>query len=597
MKKQAILFILCLFAKALCGQVYDVHGDALLGRLTQEGWQVQHQSMAYDSLRLYISARAPKSSRYRLYVLPRQGKQWGSPQALFVESSTDSVSHLWPCIAPDGEHLYYVEERVLQKGKQLHVTRQIACAFMEGQKWQIGEPIIISSDDDISPLLLPDGVTMLFSRWEQESRREGHYGLYYTRKMDATNWLIPIAILPDDHRSLYGGHLISEGDSILYLTEQICQKKDTSYHLTSICLPTSFRCGAYKILTGCMREEQTGQALRGRLDVYDALTAQHLYTAYTHPQTGRFRLSLSPNRDYRIDATADGYSHYYITQEQSVDIYLSKQLGLTIGVYDAMEKMPIRVDRLRASDSATGKHIPIKQTVDSLGRIYIVPSLNKDYLLLFEKAGYYDYSINLSTTKPICFSASEFDIAMEPKMTRVNVQLLDAETDKELEGIIRGNTYLRQGEQCKLSCTAKGYFFADTAFITIADTTQEVVVRLRPLKKDMVVELRNIQFAYNSYLLSDASYEELDKLCRLMEDNPQMEIELSAHTDDRGSDAYNDRLSSQRGATVARYLVKAGISAQRIHTIGYGKRRPLVPNDSEENRERNRRVEFKVLNQ
>ena len=82
---------------------------------------------------------------------------------------------------------------------------------------------------------------------------------------------------------------------------------------------------------------------------------------------------------------------------------------------------------------------------------------------------------------------------------------------------------------------------------------------------------------------------------RLMEENPQMEIEVSAHTDDRGSDAYNDRLSSRRGEAVARYLIRAGVAAGRIHTVGYGKRRPLVPNDSEENRERNRRVEFKGL--
>ena len=595
LRKQGLIVVFCLLASVLRGQVYDLHGDAQLSLLTQHGWVVQHQSMAFDSLRLYISGRAPQDDKYRLYVLQKQGKTWGSPQSLFDASATDSVSHLWPSIAPDGEHLYYVVERVQQQGKQLRVIRQIACASWSNQGWKQGEPIIISSEDDISPLLLADGETLLFSRWVQTSHRDGHYSLFYTRKMDAMNWLLPLPLLPDDNRSLYGGYLLSEGDSTLYLTEQVCQRKDTSYLLTSVVLPAAYRSREYRVLTGRLRDEQTGLALRGTLDVYDALTAQRLFTAYTNPLSGRFRVALKPNMDYRIDAGAEGYSHYYITHEETVEILLSKQLGLTIGVYDALEQMPIRVDRMQVLDMATGKRIALKQTTDSLGRIRIMPLLNKDYRLVCEKAGYYDYSIDLSTTKPIRFSESEFDIAMAPKMTRVRVLLLDAETGDTLQGTIRGERYLRQHDTCKLSCTAKGYFFADTMFMTQSDTLQEVAVRLRPLRQDMVVELRNIQFAYNSYLLSDASYEELDKLRRLMEENPQMEIEVSAHTDDRGSDAYNDRLSSRRGEAVARYLIRAGVAAGRIHTVGYGKRRPLVPNDSEENRERNRRVEFKVL--
>ena len=53
-------------------------------------------------------------------------------------------------------------------------------------------------------------------------------------------------------------------------------------------------------------------------------------------------MALKPNMDYRIDAGAEGYSHYYITHEETVEILLSKQLGLTISVYDALEQMPTR---------------------------------------------------------------------------------------------------------------------------------------------------------------------------------------------------------------------------------------------------------------
>ena len=77
--------------------------------------------------------------------------------------------------------------------------------------------------------------------------------------------------------------------------------------------------------------------------------------------------------------------------------------------------------------------------------------------------------------------------------------------------------------------------------------------------------------------------------------NPTLRIELSAHTDDQGSDRYNDKLSTLRGQAVQSWLKKRGIDGERIESVGYGKRKPLVANDSEENRAINRRVEMRVI--
>jgi outer membrane protein OmpA-like peptidoglycan-associated protein len=110
----------------------------------------------------------------------------------------------------------------------------------------------------------------------------------------------------------------------------------------------------------------------------------------------------------------------------------------------------------------------------------------------------------------------------------------------------------------------------------------------------MVLQLRNIQFDHNSYALTKCYYSELDKLVKLMQDNPSMQIELSAHTDDVGSEQYNLRLSQQRGESARKYLIRKGVAAKRIIAKGYGKSKPLVPNDSDENRAINRRVEFTI---
>ena len=80
-----------------------------------------------------------------------------------------------------------------------------------------------------------------------------------------------------------------------------------------------------------------------------------------------------------------------------------------------------------------------------------------------------------------------------------------------------------------------------------------------------------------------------------MNDNPSIEIEMSAHTDSYGSDEYNIKLSDERALSVREYILSQGIDPKRIISQGYGETKPVVPNDSDDNRQLNRRVEFKIL--
>ena len=137
--------------------------------------------------------------------------------------------------------------------------------------------------------------------------------------------------------------------------------------------------------------------------------------------------------------------------------------------------------------------------------------------------------------------------------------------------------------------------YKDTALhIPYQDAAVTYTIPMFALREEMVLQLRNIQFDHNSYALTKSSYSELDKLVKLMQDNPSMQIELSAHTDDVGSDRYNMRLSQRRGESAMKYLLRNGIAADRIVAKGYGKTKPLVPNTSDENRAINRRVEFTI---
>jgi len=115
------------------------------------------------------------------------------------------------------------------------------------------------------------------------------------------------------------------------------------------------------------------------------------------------------------------------------------------------------------------------------------------------------------------------------------------------------------------------------------------------VKPNEVYILKHIYFDFNSYELMPLSNEELNYLLGIMKKNPTWKVELSGHTDDKGDNVYNYNLSMNRAKSVGRYLVQNGIVATRIKTIGFGKRKPLKKERTEEARATNRRVEVKFL--
>lgn len=118
---------------------------------------------------------------------------------------------------------------------------------------------------------------------------------------------------------------------------------------------------------------------------------------------------------------------------------------------------------------------------------------------------------------------------------------------------------------------------------------------LVPIEIGQVVRLNNVFFDFDKWSLRSESFIELDRVVKLLSENPAIEIEMSAHTDSRGSDEYNYKLSDNRARSVMDYIISKGIAANRIVSQGYGETKPVVPNDTDENRQLNRRVEFKIL--
>ena len=515
--------------------------------LETKGWSVQHSVMAWDSLSVYFSAQAPGASSYDLYVVRADGWRWGEPEKL-ASISTDE-DEWWPSISSDEGMLFYVHRTPANPNeKNSREKQQIWRAWYREGAWTEAAPLIISTENDSEPRILEDNRTLLFVRHTEGKRHEMNATTMCATMMDDHNWTLPMTYTETP-----------QAQPILAVSGNV-------------------------VMTKSRRPLTTGRVI-----VYDAMTEQLQQEARVHPVSGHWRVALLKNKHYRLAITAPGYSYQYIDirtdslaareERAAGTVVLDNQLVLRLNGYDAESQQTVYTTR----------------QVLPLGQLHSVR---------MQQTGYEDTTLVINTKRPTVFTETELDIPLQPLKSRHLFIVTNARTEALVDNAtLRLNgqpsaldTALRIGQEIALQVSAPGFLLYDTTLNTGATTQQATIrIRLLPIEKGMVLQLRNIQFEYDSYELTESSNEALESLAQLLLINPTLRIELSAHTDDQGSDRYNDRLSTLRGQAVESWLKRRGIDSERIESVGYGKRKPLVDNDNEEHRAVNRRVEIKVL--
>lgn len=145
---------------------------------------------------------------------------------------------------------------------------------------------------------------------------------------------------------------------------------------------------------------------------------------------------------------------------------------------------------------------------------------------------------------------------------------------------------------------ASDYLYFNAILDLIGEEGEEVLKRKYYLKKVEVgtkVVMDNIYFETGKSVLQPESFAALDEIFIFLDNNPDMKLEISGHTDNTGSLRINQRLSTERARAVVKYLVEQGATEENLSWKGYADSQPIEGNDTPEGREQNRRVEFKVL--
>lgn len=194
--------------------------------------------------------------------------------------------------------------------------------------------------------------------------------------------------------------------------------------------------------------------------------------------------------------------------------------------------------------------------------------------------------------------------ALTQKVVEASIELID-NTKNEVIATFKSNSStgkylvsLPSGKNYGIAVKAEGYLFHSENFdIPLSTGYQEVIkdVQLKNVAVGSKIILKNIFFDTDKATLRPESTNELERLTKLLNDVPTLKIEISGHTDSRGSDDHNLKLSQARAQSVVDYLINKGIAKDRLKAAGYGETKPIAPNDTEENLQLNRRTEFEIL--
>jgi outer membrane protein OmpA-like peptidoglycan-associated protein len=440
--------------------------------------------------------------------------------------------------------------------------------------------------------LSADGQTLFFA-----SDKPGGYGgvdIYKSRRDQSGNWGAPENLGPQINTSGDEMFPFMSNDSTLYFSSN-------------------------------------GHLGLGGLDVFST-NPTGTKEKWTAPENLGFPINTNKD-DFNYIIDKDNKNGYFASNRDGGkgddDIYKFVKKGVTICglVYDAKTNDPIegsKVVMYEVKDERGNK------MTNKDGTFCFSGTPKRVYKFVATKAGYLPNEVTVETDdKPVNVKIPmvkeggiNLEVLVLDKKTRepidmANVKLINTATNKEEKqqtnpdgkafySLEPNATYRIEGSK-DLPDPEMKYLTVSTTTSTVGKVppaTIYVTLELEKVKKGVAIKIENIYYDLDKWFIRPDAAKELDKLVKVLQDNPTMEIELSSHTDCRATIKYNATLSAKRAESAVQYIGSRGVSLSRMVAAGYGESRlvnkcacegtVVVPCTDEQHQE-NRRTEFKIL--
>jgi outer membrane protein OmpA-like peptidoglycan-associated protein len=500
-------------------------------------------SLSADGSSLYFCALSEDGKGdMDIYLSQKKDGKWDKPVNLDAPVNSGDYEG-FPSISTDEKTLYFMRAKNVE-GKPCY--KIMATKKNDTGKWndpaEVIGPVNISCNK--APFAMADNSSLLFA-----SDREGGMGafdLYRSTRKEDDQWSQPLAYnFVNGAGSESFASIVPSGVNLYY-----SDRGD----IYSINIPDAFRLG--KNLDGTITDSETKKLLNAKIIVKNIDTKDTSVINFKATEN-KYNIALMPGKNYEVTFTAPNYmdtAFQYklkdfpdLVREEKNIILKPKKKIVVLNIKDSDTKKGLGV-KIKITNLDTGEEIQVDNTVGRDGK----------YAVNLREGN--RYNVEVSSQEGYAFS-------------NTNIQ-------------VPGENINGTGEENKASNRIQ---------VLKEEDLNNVPITVQALKVGTKLLLHDIFFQFNSFVLEDTSYRELDRVIELMKQNPTINVEIAAHSDDVGGDDFNIKLSGKRAQNIADYIVKNGIETSRLRPIGYGKKFPVAPNDTEEGRAKNRRVELKVV--
>jgi outer membrane protein OmpA-like peptidoglycan-associated protein len=505
-------------------------------------------SLSADGQHLFISSEVNGGD---IYYSTLEGNDWSIPQPLTAVNT--SAWETRAALSPDGNTLYFVSDRKEGSYGGRDIWR---CVMLPNGKWSLPVnlgPTINTPDDEDAPFMHADGITLFFS--SKGHKNMGGFDIFKTTKLEDNLWTVPQNLLAP----------INTPDDDIFYTQSTDGKN--AYF-------SSVRAGGL-----------------GSNDIYEVT----FFNPFLEPLTvvtGYMTFNGSKKVPANVRITATDLESNAVMQEVK-------------------------------PNSITGKYILILNS----------GSTEKKYSITYEAQDYEPLTINIVIPPGAEYREIEKELSLkfvnlESKTlgtigitgTIKNAQgtiLKDASVivKDNLTGKLIGTYYsnvdsgyyyftLNRGQNYNISYEAAGYLFQSENVNVPKQPSYNTLTKslvLEKVKAGSKIILNNIFFDSNKAVLRKESAVEIEKLVKLLTDYPNIQIEVDGHTDNKGKDADNLKLSQLRSQAVVNAVAQKGIAKTRLIAKGLGKTQPIASNTlpdgkpNVEGMQQNRRVELKII--
>jgi outer membrane protein OmpA-like peptidoglycan-associated protein/tetratricopeptide (TPR) repeat protein len=493
-------------------------------------------ALSVDGQRLFVYLDDTYNGSGNIYECSLSGHNWSKPKKL--PGTINSKYHESSAsLSPDGKTLYFCSEN--PTGNTATGTHDIFKSTLNAKgEWEQPEnlgAIINTVYDERTVFIHPDGKTLYFS--SQGHNSMGGYDLFKSVYNDSSkHWSEPLNLgfpinSADDDVDFV---VAASGKHAYYST--IRQDGSGEKDIYRITLPVDTM--VYLTLIKGNVTDESNNPMESMIEIHDIKTGKLISMQESNKVTGKFLVSLPSGRNYKVNITADGYE----TDEESFNIPKGEKF----------KELDLLIELKRKEQL-----VILEGTItDEAGKILI----NGDIEV-----------INNATAEVVAKTVTD-------KAGKYRVKL-------------------KGGKNYGIVASEEGYLF-QSLNIDIPPDKDHIdlpLIKLKRLKAGSNIVLNNIFFDFDKSSLRPDSKPELTRVTNVLKSNPSMKIEISGHTDSKGSEAYNLKLSEARAKSVIDFLISAGIEKSRLTYKGYGFKKPVASNETEEGRQLNRRIEFEVI--